>query len=702
MRCNGETRGGLPHMRVRWSVRLMNHPRLETLFEDYAANLARTGQAVPVAGVPLAAGDYVLVRTPHGLLAVDFRTGKRVRRTEQQRDPELEQLMRGGGGGEEATNPEAVRSFARRMWEDYLYGLASSDGARVFVIRDLPLPPAQDFELTPFMGGGMAEMPAAANRLCAYDLATQGKLVWEIDGASAAGDLAGAFFLGAPLAVGPSLYVLAEMKDDVYLASLDRATGELQWRQQLAHLETGVLLDLRRRLQSAMPSYEGGLLVCPTGAGLVVGVDLAKRSLEWAYRYGASSRRAGPFRGMTPDEGLANHWTDGSAVIVGERVLITPPESHQLHCLDLRTGKLLWKHERGDMLRLACVDDGRILLAGRKSLIALNLSDGSLAWPAGKLDLPHGASPSGSGFLTDGKYYLPLTTAEVVAVDVAAGRIVAHAASRNGEALGNLICHRGSVISQNGLFLDCFDQVDVLRKRSERRLAKNAADVDALRTLGEVAYNDGRLSEAIGLLQRAYEADRQDLPTRDVLAECLASALDEDFAAYRAQLPLLKELQDGVAARRLQVLRIESQGLLEEGEPLAAAAACFDLYRLAGPNDEPLAIGRNHQAAVSRWVSAQLARAWRKADADQRKTLEKQVLELAGGIDNSPDAALLERFVDFFGTLPIAEKFKLARARRLSDRAPLSGSAAAVARTGGFGGPRHSPRVDRPSRRPTT
>jgi outer membrane protein assembly factor BamB len=664
---NGETSGGLPHMRVRWRVRLMNHPRLETLFEDLAANNEQSGDAAPVASAPVAAGDFVLVRTPHGLLAVDFRTGKRVWRTEPQRDRELEQLVR-GGAEEEATNPELVRSFSRRMWEDYLYGVPSSDGARVYVIRDLPLPASMDYDVGPLMGGMPVEAAEASNKLCAYDLATQGKLVWEIDGASAKGQLAGAYFLGAPLAVGPSLYALVEIRSGVYLAALERETGELEWLQQLANLEVPVLMDLDRRLQASMPSYDAGILVCPTGAGLVVGVDLGKRSLAWAYRYDAVPRLDAIYRsGVEQTEESAGHWTDGAATIVDGRVLLTPPESRHLHCLDVRTGKLLWKRPRGAMRRLACVHDGTVLLVGNTLLTGVSLADGKPAWKKSEfLSLDIGASPSGSGFLSEGLYYLPLTTAEVDAVDVANGEFVSRAAARDGVALGNLICHRGSVISQNGLFLDCFDQIEVLRKRSERRLARRPDDVQALRTLGEVAYNEGRLSDALDLLERAHQVHRDDLQTRDVLAECLTTALDDDFVAYRSKLPLLKELDDGVASQRLSVLRIESEGLLEAGEPLKSAEACFELYRLAEPSEDPMEIGRSRQTVASAWVAAQLTAAWEKSDAEDRNTIEAQALTLVESISGDSNTSALERYLDFFGTLPATEPLKLKFARQLA------------------------------------
>jgi outer membrane protein assembly factor BamB/tetratricopeptide (TPR) repeat protein len=668
---NGAVSGGLPHMRVRWKVRLLGHPQLETLYENFAADFVRSANLAPVASNAIAAGDYILTRTPHGLLAIDFETGKRVWRSEPQREPELERLMRSAGAAEEeAANPEPARSFARRMWEDYLYGLVSSDGARVYMIRDLPMPVAQDYEMSPFMGNPGIDEKGQTNRLSAYELATQGKLVWEIDGAAATGELAGAFFLGAPVTVGETLFALAEIKGGVCLVGLDAATGALQWRQQLAFLETNVLLDVRRRLQSAMPSHDGGILVCPTGAGIVVGVDLSKRSLAWVYRYDSTSRPEQNYRGREEDAlgAVGRRWQDSTATIVDERILLTPPDSNELHCIELRSGRVLWTQPRGEMTRLACVEGDRLLLVGARKLRAVRLEDGKAAWKKDSLTLPRGVLPSGTGFLTDGKYHLPLTSAEVIAVDLKDGRITSRAASRDGAPLGNLICHRGTVISQSGAYLDCFDQIEALRKRSEEQLAETPNEVEALRTLGEIAYNEARLSDALTLLERAYRAAPDDIETRDVLAECLAAALDEDFAAHRSRVSLLKELDDGGAARRMLILRIEAEGLLQQGDVLASAEACLRLYRLAGQPSELLDVGREHKATVSRWVQAQLAAIWQQAEDDERAELAQQLEQEAEGLGEAPDNDDIDRFLQFFGDLPMFESLRLTRVRGLTGR----------------------------------
>ena len=55
---------------------------------------------------PLAVGDYVIVRSPLGLLGIDFRTGKLVWHNEPRLDSQIEQLVKSGGLGDDAANAE--------------------------------------------------------------------------------------------------------------------------------------------------------------------------------------------------------------------------------------------------------------------------------------------------------------------------------------------------------------------------------------------------------------------------------------------------------------------------------------------------------------------------------------------------------------------------------------------------------------------
>lgn len=659
-RRNGHAEGGLPHMRQRWAVRLLTHPDLEDFHETLANDKIRNKKNVPVAASPLAVGDYIITRSAHNLIAVDYRTGKRVWRSQPQRVPAFEQLTsKTKEPVRSASKPAPIQTLNERLWHDYLYNSFSSDGERVFVVRDLTLP--KNLSAQPLAGLGMRTPhtvgpTAGTNRLCAYELASQGKLVWEADGALAQSELSGAFFLGAPLCVGQALYGLAEIKSAIYLVALDRRTGEYLWKQQLVGLEADILLDNQRRLQAAVPSYDSGMLVCPTGAGVVIGVDLAKQALSWAYHYSADRNVADLLRARIDQSKRWNvRWTDTATIIDSGKVLLSPPESKELHCLDLVTGEIVWKTERSKSLWIAGVHDKKVLLIGNSHLVALNLDDGKPAWVRGNLALPKGALPSGRGFFSGDTYYLPLTSAEVFGVDIETGEFTGRATSREGQVLGNLICHRGSILSQTGRYLNCFDMVEVLRKQAEESLAENPQDVEALRVLGEIAYNEGKLDQAIEYLQHAWQGAEDSMRTKDVLIECLQGALTKDFAAYQNRLPLLRELIRSAGTGESQLLRIEAQGLLELGDFELAFEKCMELYEASEQPEVLQAISRDHHTSTTQWIRAHTAAIIEQASPELRQEFEDTLLMMFAKVQKDPSQTSLQRFADSFGNLEVAE-----------------------------------------------
>ncbi len=629
-----QPQGGLPHLRQDWQVRLLLHPALEDAHRQVLANRRQEEQVAIPAAAPLAVGNQLITRSAHKLLAIDFITGKRIWQVQAQKVPAVELLLEGGHDELEEDSQDPTHGFSQRVWEDYLYNTISSDGERVFAIRDLQMPGAErrePWQAAVLRNATPKNSGAGTNRLCAYDLATQGKLVWEVDGAVGPGSWEGAFFLGAPLAVGQSLYGLVEVYGEkaVYLVALDRHTGALRWRQQLAHLELGILEDTSRRLQAIMPSYDAGILVCPTGAGVVVGIDLAKRALAWAYRYPTRSRQAMlSLQQRNLRAGIPwnqNQWLDGVVTLAQGHVLLTPPESHELHCLDLASGKLLWKQPRGSGLQLAGVAEDHVLVLEESGVRAVNLHDGQPCWSPAALSFPAQTYPTGRGFISDGTYYLPLSNAEIVALDIRQGKITDRAVSRAGDVLGNLICHQGTVISQTGQCLERYGQVEILRQQAEETLAKHPRDPRALRTLGEIDFQQGNLDRALQRLSQAYDLQPQDLLTRDVLRACLLEALSEDFATYREHLPLLADVQGPSDHEQLTLLRLQVQGLIAQGDVLQAFGVCQQMAQRLPVSSASLELDRQHQVTWPRWIAARVAELWARANAGQRAQLARRL-----------------------------------------------------------------------------
>ncbi len=415
--------------------------------------------------------------------------------------------------------------------------------------------------------------------------------------------------LALPLAVDDKLFVMAEIRSAIYLLALDPATGKVHWQQQLVGLEQGIALDPSRRLSGATLSYSGGILVCPTGAGAVVAVDVVKREFAWVYRYVRNMRSpidAASIWQQQPQNQTVranNRWLDGTAIIAGDRVILTPPESDELHCLDAQSGKLQWKHRRGDALIAACVHDGNVLLVAIDDVQALRLADGTATWE--KQPLPAEAMPAGLGYLSDGLYYLPLTSGEVMSIGVTDGKVIRYASGKQDTAFGNLICHQGSILSQSALVLDKYEQLDVLQRRAQESLSKNPNDATALRELAELKRAEGQTPEAVKLLKQAYELEPSEPLTREVLAELLLEALETDYATFAENLPLLTKLvQD--RQQQIDLMRIEALGVDKLGKRLDAFNAYLRLADYTAEQPEHLRIDADYSVRSDRWIRGRL------------------------------------------------------------------------------------------------
>src|SRR5262249_12835885 len=153
-------------------------------------------------------------------------------------------------------------------------------------------------------------------------------------------------------------------------------------------------LDVSRRVQAVHLAYAEGILVCPTNAGAVLGVDLLSRSLVWAFPYreksgdaetgnreGIRPRRPFPPGMVPPDwtnslQKLSEEWKMSAPVIQDGKVAFTAPDGGAIHCLNLQDGASLWQADRRDDLYLAGVFGGQVVLVGKNVCRALSLADG--------------------------------------------------------------------------------------------------------------------------------------------------------------------------------------------------------------------------------------------------------------------------------------------------------------------------------------
>jgi outer membrane protein assembly factor BamB len=657
--------GGPPHLRARWQARVVNDPHVEKFIADRARHFTQRGIVAMPAARPIAVKDVVLMRTPNNVVAVDWRTGKRIWETREEDDAEPLQLAAGlrVALAEGLDVPSTNDSLERRLFDDALAMSLASDGERVFVIRGGAISPEEAALAAqlPFVGGPAGAALPPTNELASFELATEGKLTWVIDGARG-GPLNGAFFLGAPLAVDDTLFVLAEIRSAIFLLALDPRDGRPLWQQQLLGLEQGIALDARRRQAGSSPSYAGGLLICPTSAGAVVAVDTVRQEFAWVYQYGREAATPAELRILLQQQ-IQNQsartngqWLDHAVIIEGGRVFITPADSRELHCLDLTTGELIWKQRQADAAFVGAVDRERLLLVGSRTVLALRAADGAAAWSA-PIALPADALPAGQGYLSQGQYFLPLTSGAVATIDMAEGKLLSLAVCEEGVPLGHLICCRGSVFSQSLLVLDKFEQFDALERRVEAALARDASDVAAMRDLAELQNESGRPAEAIALLKRAHRLAPDDAQVREMLVEYLLSGLREDYDSFSGEVELLRGLIAG-PRQEFELLQAEARAWEARGNRLEAWTAYLRSADL-GAAEIPVNISREHSVRSDRWLASRLAALWEAASGEERQTMARHIQSQRAALGSEPDVTRLQRFLTHFGQLPDTQDDRL-------------------------------------------
>ena len=257
------------------------------------------------------------------------------------------------------------------------------------------------------------------------------------------------FFLGPPLPLANWLYVLTQKEGELRLLTLDSTTGKLIATYPLGSLRETLLDNPVRRTHAVHLAYGDGVVVCPTNAGVVFGVDVIDGGLRWIYPYQA--KKTAPALAQDEAPPLAeSYWKVTAPMIADGKVVFAAPDSPTIHCVNLRDGTRVWAlHQQKDDLYLAGVSGDRVLIAGKTGLRAVSVAKGATLWTA-----PVGL-PSGRGVIgTDGRYYLPVAaTAKekkpgVVAIDIANGTLAAAAIADDGKVPGNLMFFNDLMVSQ--------------------------------------------------------------------------------------------------------------------------------------------------------------------------------------------------------------------------------------------------------------
>lgn len=361
--------GGTPFLEKRWYLPILSERNEQTrklILERAVRTMETRNQPVLPTFFPIAAGGRLIYRSFWGVHAVDLRTGKLLWEAPGEltldRIYDTKRPLPWKGAMVNALN-QWVQQYTNTgkiniLFENSMLGTLTTDNQQVYVVDDVAMPPWMGYN--PY-DGSMGRLPNLGdpklngmmqhNRLQAYDLKS-GKLRWELGGYgekkdAGINDLNDTYFLGPPLPMHGKLYVLAEKQQELNLICLDAVKGEVTWRQKLAEARDKIAQDVTRRTQAAHLAYGEGILVCPTNAGAVLGVDLLSHSLLWAYPYreGQVVEMQGTRNFGRPIPALpvkAPEWKASAPVVQDGRVVFTAPDAASIHCVRLRDGTRLW------------------------------------------------------------------------------------------------------------------------------------------------------------------------------------------------------------------------------------------------------------------------------------------------------------------------------------------------------------------------
>lgn len=637
-RRNASGGGQLPLSNERWRLSTTGSPLQERDLRQDVEQLRTSGKLPPPSWMPLRVGDQLLMRTTERLVGVDHRTGKRVWTYPWQlgREAPKEELPPINGIMQKPQRPPLV---SQRVWNDLPYGQMSSDGERVYLLDQLGQLESMAMNAMLNMRG-IRRVQSQYNTLVALELKTEGKLRWRLGAeGDENGSLANAFFLGPPLPLEGRLYVMAEIAGDVCLCCLDPVSGVELWRQQLVTVETGgVQSDPIRRVAGAMPTYHEGVLICPTGAGAVVGVDLIDRTLRWG---AVVERNAEMYRSINGTGGalesvkLMQRWHNGVAIAEGSDVLVTPIESDRLYGFDLVTGQPLFPEKnRVQMSYLAGIRDGRFFVVGAHQIKAFDLKTGDVIWTSPRDLVSVGQQVSGLGVFGRFDYFLPTTTNEVIQVSLSDGTVRNRRETQY--PLGNLLAVDGDVISQGPTSLSVAFGQGSLEPEVERRLSADPSDFEAIVRKAELLIQQGDLNTALDYLARARQMQPGDDEVRMLSVSAILARLRTGEEIEERLIEVLEALIDR-PRQRVELLALQIRSGIKEKDSVSATASLLALSQLVASDslldatDLELEDNPTLQSSLDSWITARAQELMAFASGDELQDIQAMV---AGRVDS--------------------------------------------------------------------
>lgn len=367
-------------------------------------------QAIPVLPRlnPVVSGHTVIARTLNRLFAVELTTGRPQWQAESAATGSQRPSRAALTGTLESL---AAVSMARQVQLDTTYSRMVVDEGRVLCLEYVSGLGRSLSGADQLNGEGALGDPRPQNQLIARSV-TDGRIDWTrpafVEDAAGFAS-ARAYFLGVPAVQGDSLVGLLQHDAELFVYALDRHDGTPHWMLKIGERDGTAAADSDWTSIACPVVSVDGLLICSTGAGLLVAVDPIFRRVVWARRYSrADEPPAGsPLPGAATR--LTRRWWAGwreitllsSPTSAGSATLLyAGPDVPGVCVLDAHSGEEQMRVSASQPLFLQTTgpqpDAAPLgLLVARHSLTAFDPVSGVVAWTR---SIPE---PIGRGFFTE-------------------------------------------------------------------------------------------------------------------------------------------------------------------------------------------------------------------------------------------------------------------------------------------------------------
>ena len=604
-----------------------------------------------------------------------------------------------------------AQKLARGLQVDSLQSRLSSDGERVFTVESGAGVMPDHFQSRSDSLGGSNFQSHTQNRIVARHLRS-GKFEWNltadsipaaipdvahnVDGGGSVGDV---YFCGLPVRVDQNVVGLVQVGDLLRLYAANRYTGDLDWLIDIAAVPRLSPSDSDWRSLDCRVTLIDGVLVCPTGAGLLVGVDLGTRTVIWSRRYSRADSPLEvtrlPFAPARPQRPWWQGWRDNRLLSVQTEqltalsqnkpphvdnsiLIATGPDAEGVNAVDPQTGHRLWSLNVESPIDLI-TDQSRIVIIGRHSVSAVEAKSGKILWnvpcrePVGTgytLSIPAVSETSAHTTF----HVFPVRGGSLVAVNCDDGSMLESVDSLE-PLSGCLVSAGGRIVSLNSDRLSTWSMLSAIPDQSSIGDA-SPISVEEEEDLINLAISQAAFDRSCGSFAEATTRLRKmsgsSLAKRELGKTLLAWIKSGTLSSDRIS-ELVAEAEvlvgDSSIADLIELRHAAAIAAAQAGDPVTALRFYANLQSL-NPSGEPRFLKPEPLRSVrhDRLVQGEVLDLLSGQSETVAWQLTQELAELANAASASRDPFALQRFTRQWMQLPMVEQYNLDDRSRIGMR----------------------------------